>query len=73
MTVTVNLYNEEQEKALIDFLDKMQFEYQSDVDTFNLTELQKQEILRRDNDFLTGKTTARDWNDIKRDLKSVYR
>jgi len=73
MTVTVNLHNEEQEKALIEFLKKMHFEYQSDIGNSGLTELQKQEILKRDNDFLTGKTSARDWNDIKRDLKSVYR
>ena len=73
MTVTVNLHNEEQEKALIDFLDKMQYDYQSNAEDFGLTELQKQEILKRDNDFVNGKATARDWNDIKRDLKSVYR
>jgi len=73
MTVTVNLHNDEQEKALIEFLEKMQFEYQSDVYEANLTELQKTEILKRDSDYLTGKTTARDWNEIKRDLQSVYR
>ena len=73
MTVTVNLHSEEQEKALIDFLDKMEYDYESNADDFGLTELQKQEILKRDNDFVNGKTTARDWNDIKRGLKSVYR
>ena len=73
MTVTVNLYSAEQEKALIDFLEKMDFEYQSEQDSFSLTDDQKQEILRRDNDFVNGKTTARNWDDIKRDLKSVYR
>jgi hypothetical protein len=73
MTVTVNLHNEEQEKTLIEFLQKMHFDYQSDTGNIDLTELQKQEILKRDSDFLNGKTTARDWNDIKQDLKSVYR
>jgi hypothetical protein len=73
MTVTVNLYSEEQEKDLVEFLDRMQYDYQSDTDDLGLTELQKQEILKRDNDFVNGKTTARDWNDIKRELRSVYR
>jgi len=73
MTVTVNLHSEEQEKALIEFLDRMEFDYQAEIGNISLTESQKQEILKRDNDFLTGKTTARDWDDIKRDLRSVYR
>lgn len=73
MTVTVNLQTEEQEKVLIEFLEKMHFDYQSDQTNFTLTEAQMQEVIKRDNDFINGKTTARDWNDIKRDLKSVYR
>ena len=73
MTVTVNLETEEQEKVLIEFLEKMHYDYQSDAMDTGLTDTQKEEILKRDNDFITGKTTARDWNDIKRDLESVYR
>ncbi len=73
MTVTVNLYTEEQEKALIEFLDNMHYEYQSDNNDAGLTEAQKVEVLKRDNDFINGKTTARNWEDIKRDLGSVYR
>lgn len=73
MTVTVNLQTEEQEKILTEFLDKMNYYYQSDNDNFSLTKSQKQEAIRRDNDFINGQTTARDWNDIKRDLNNVYR
>lgn len=73
MTVTVNLHSVEEEKALIEFLDKMKYDYLSDDNHFTLSESQKQEVIRRDNEFIDGKTTARDWNDIKRDLKSVYR
>lgn len=73
MTVTVSLTNEEQEKTLIEFLEKMHFDYQSDANDIGLTDAQKLEVIRRDNDFINGKTTARDWNDIKRDLESVYR
>jgi hypothetical protein len=73
MTVTVSLTNEEQEKALIEFLEKMHYNYQSDSVDLSLTEVQKQEVLKRDNAFINGNTTARDWNDIKHDLESVYR
>jgi hypothetical protein len=73
MTVTVNLHSEQQEKALLDFLERMDFDYSSDENDVFLTEDQKREIIRRDNDFINGKTTARDWEDIKRDLQSVYR
>jgi hypothetical protein len=43
MTVTVNLQTEEQEKVLIEFLEKMHFDYQSDQTNFTLTEAQMQE------------------------------
>ncbi|MCR8561452.1 addiction module protein [Mucilaginibacter sp. BJC16-A38] len=71
MTVTVNLHSVEEEKALIEFLDKMNYEYLSDNGDFTLTDSQKQEVIRRDNDFINGKTTARDWNDIKRDFSPL--
>jgi hypothetical protein len=72
MTVTVNLRSKDQEKALLDFLDQMNFEHQSNDHDLRLTEDRKQEIIRRDSDFISGKTVARDWNDIKRDLDTIY-
>jgi len=72
MPVTVNLHSEDQEKALFDFLDKMNFEYQSDDEDLRLPEDQEKEIVIRDNDFVSGKTNARNWNDIKRDLSTIY-
>jgi hypothetical protein len=56
--VIVNPQNEAQEKALFEFLDSKQYNYQSDDNA--LTESQKQEILRRDNDYISGKSVARD-------------
>lgn len=75
MTVTVNLYTEQQEKALIDFLDSMHYDYQSSEDEVDiaLTDTQKQEVLKRDADFINGKTTARNWDDINDELSRVYR
>ena len=66
MTVTININSAEQEKLLFDFLERMNFDYQSDQDSIVLTENQKEEILRRDNDFINGKTEARNWDEIKK-------
>jgi hypothetical protein len=46
MTITINLDSAEQEKVLFDFLERMNFDYQSDQDSISLTESQKEEILR---------------------------
>lgn len=73
MTVTVSLYNEEQEKALIEFLEKMHFEYRNDGESWAIFEAQKQEVIERDNKYISGETSARNWDDIKRDLERVYR
>lgn len=73
MTVLVNLRNDEEEKALYAFLDNLKYDYQTTLDDNGLTEEQQKEIIRRDNDFINGKTTARNWEDIKRELENVYR
>jgi hypothetical protein len=69
MTVIVNTHNEEQEKALIAFLDNLQYEYQKDI---GLTEEQQQEVLRRDHEFEAGNITSRRWDEIKKDLGKIY-
>ncbi|RYZ99345.1 MAG: hypothetical protein EOP47_17060 [Sphingobacteriaceae bacterium] len=72
MAVVVNPHNEEQEKALIAFLNNLEYEYQNTTDIV-LTTQQEQEILRRDKDYTEGKTTARIWTDVKKDLETLYR
>jgi hypothetical protein len=57
---------------LIEFLEKKKYDYESNHINEGLTDAQKQEVINRDNDFMSGKITARDWNDIRRELKSVY-
>ncbi|HWD90079.1 MAG TPA: hypothetical protein VG367_18255 [Mucilaginibacter sp.] len=73
MTVVVNLHTPEEEKELIAFLEKKHFNYQTTPDYPVLTTEQEKEIIRRDKAFAEGKTGARDWNDIIRDLENVYR
>ena len=73
MTVVINLRNSEEEKVLLAFLDSLHYDYQSESDSSVLTTEQKNEIIRRDKAFAEGKTDARDWNEIKKELGNVYR
>jgi putative addiction module component (TIGR02574 family) len=72
MTIIVNPHTEQEEKVLLAFLESLQYDYHAD-DAIVLTEAQKKEILRRDKDFAEGKTTARPWDDVIKDLERVYR
>ena len=73
MTVLVNLRSPEEEKELIAFLNKKHFDYQTNPDSLILTTEQEREIIRRDEAFAQGKTNARDWDEIRKELENVYR
>lgn len=65
-TLTVNTYNEREKKVLIDFLESLNYDYiDQDVNAYQLTEAQKKEIIKRDEAFEAGETTARNWDEIK--------
>ncbi|MEO6524761.1 MAG: addiction module protein [Mucilaginibacter sp.] len=71
MTIVVNPHNEQEEKVLLAFLESLKYEYQTN--DIEITTEQQKEILRRDKSFAEGKTTARNWEEIKKELESVYR
>jgi putative addiction module component (TIGR02574 family) len=73
MTVVVNLRNSEEEKVLMAFLNSLEYDYQTTADNVVLTEEQQKEILRREKAFAEGKTSARTWDEIKKELENVYR
>ena len=73
MAVLVNLHSAEEEKELLEFLDKKKYDYKATSDFVLLTPEQGDEIIRRDNAFAQGKTGARNWDDIVRELENVYR
>lgn len=73
MTVVVNTHSEQEEKALLAFLDNQKFDYQTTSDQDLLTEEQQQEILLRDEEYMSGKVEARNWKDIVQELERVYR
>ena len=73
MTVVVNLRSPEEEKVLLAFLDSLQYDYQTASDDIALMSEQEKEIIRRDAALTEGKTSARNWDEIKKDLLNVYR
>jgi hypothetical protein len=73
MTVVVNLRSPEEEKVLLAFLDSLQYDYQTAPDDIALMSEQEKEIVRRDAALTEGKTSARNWDEIKKDLVNVYR
>lgn len=73
MTVVVNLKNPEEEKVLLAFLESLNYDYLTTADESELTEQQQQEVLRREKAFSEGKTSARSWDEIKKELTNVYR
>ena len=73
MTVSVNLRNSEEEKVLLAFLNSLEYDYQTTPESITLTSEQEKEIIRRDNSFVEGKTAARTWDEIKKELDNVYR
>jgi len=73
MTVVVNFRNEEEEKVLLAFLNSLQYNYETTPEISLLTLEQEKEILRRDKAFAEGKTSARPWDEIKKELDNVYR
>ncbi|TFF40935.1 addiction module protein [Mucilaginibacter psychrotolerans] len=73
MTVSVNPQNKQEEKVLLAFLDSLKYDYETEEDDLFLTDEQQAEVLKRDKAFMKGKTTARDWNEIKQEMDRVYR
>ena len=63
-TLLVNISNEQEEKELLAFLDSHNYNY--NTDSYDLTENQKAEILRREQDFALGKITSEPWSEVKK-------
>jgi len=73
MTVVVNTHNEQEEKVLLAFLDSLKYDYETNSTETSITDMQAQEILKRDKKFMEGNTSSKSWEEIKKDLTSVYR
>jgi hypothetical protein len=70
-TRTFNLHNEQEEKVLLAFLDSLKYNYRrvDEQEAFQLFEEEVKGLLQTKRDFLEGRTTARPWEDMKRNLR----
>ena len=70
-TVLVNIIDEQDERLLVDFLDSHKYDYSREDSPHDLSDAQKEEILRRDRDFKAGKIKSEPWAEVrKRFLKA---
>jgi putative addiction module component (TIGR02574 family) len=64
-TLTVNIDNEHEERVLLAFLNSLKYDYKTDVQ-HDISDAQKEEILRRDRDFESGKIKAESWEEVRK-------
>ena len=65
-TLLVNITDEQEERALLAFLDSHKYNYTTGVHPDELSEVQKEEILRREQDFISGKIKAEPWSEVRK-------
>jgi hypothetical protein len=65
-TLLVNINDEKEERALLAFLDSHKYNYSTDIQANELSDAQKEEILRREQDFISGKIKAEPWAEIRK-------
>jgi hypothetical protein len=72
-TLTVNITNEGDLPVLQEILNRFGLAYTIDVENdFPFSKKDIEGLLKSKQDFLEGKTTARNWEDIEEDLNSAY-
>ncbi len=72
-TLTVNITNEKDLPVLQEILDRFGLSYTVDSDaTYAFTKAEIESLLKTKQDFIDGKTTARDWEDIEKELNRAF-
>ena len=64
-TLTVNIDNEQEERVLLAFLNSLKYDYKTDVQ-HDISDAQKEELLRRERDFEAGKIESEPWEDVRK-------
>lgn len=64
-TLTVNIDNEQEERVLLAFLNSHKYDYKTDIQQ-DISDAQKEEILRRERDFEAGKIKAEPWDEVRK-------
>lgn len=72
-TLTVNITNESDLPVLQEILNRFGLTYTINVENeFPFSKKDIEGLLQSKKDFLEGKTTARNWDDIEEDLNRAY-
>ncbi|NVM66255.1 hypothetical protein FHW88_004566 [Mucilaginibacter sp. SG538B] len=72
-TLTVNITNESDLPVLQEILNRFGLTYTIDIENeFSFSKKDIEGLLKSKKDFLEGKTTARNWDDIEEDLNRGY-
>jgi hypothetical protein len=64
MSIVVNPHTQQEEQALLAFLDNMKYDYTREAETFVLSEAQEREILERDRQYEAGETETYSLDEI---------
>jgi hypothetical protein len=64
-TLLVNINDEQEERVLLAFLNSLKYNYSTGVGSNDISDEQKQEILRREDDFKSGKIKAEPWEEVR--------
>lgn len=71
-TLTVNIQNEKDLPVLQEILNRFGLSYTVDDDSeYVFSDEEIKSFIKTKQDFLEGKTTARDWSDIEKDLNGA--
>lgn len=65
-TLTVDINNEQEERVLLAFLNSLKYNYKTSQQSEGLTDAQQKEILRREQDFESGKIKAEPWEKVRK-------
>lgn len=73
-TITATVSSEKDVKVLKEILERFGIDYviEESATDYVFSDTQIADFERTQQDFLAGKTAARDWEDIKNDLSRVY-
>jgi putative addiction module component (TIGR02574 family) len=65
-TLLIDINDEQDERALLDFLTSHKYSYRAETPLDDLSQTQKDEILRREKDFKAGRIKSEPWDEVKK-------
>lgn len=70
-TLKIDIQNEQEKKVLLAFLDSLHYQYRTDSDDYILNDAEIAEMLKRKEDYISGKIASKPWNEIKKRYEGV--